>query len=202
MSLYRIRTPHLCLAALLAFASMGHAATIDFSGLPSLTAISNQFPGVIFSLQGLPESGGPPVTYDFGIGMGLTNTISGNYPTANILSLDFAVPVGSLSFTFTNYGTGAPTTYTAYDSGHNVIDTGSLQYVGSVAGFYFELVTVNGSGIAELQINNNQDNSNWEYAIQQVDFTAQDVPEPASLSLAGSALAGLIALRLCRRSVA
>jgi len=188
---------------LAAVAPLAHASTIYFGNLANSTPVTNQYPGVVFSLMGEPDSDGPPTINTFSAGTGLANSTNPDYPTANILDMAFTSSVTGVSFTFDNYSNpgvpGAPTTYTAFNSTGGVVSTGSLQNVSGS----FQLVTVTGSGIADLQINNNYGDSSWYFAIQQLSFTAStSVPEPGSMALAGAALIGLAAVWRRKRRAA
>jgi len=131
-------------------APIARGSTIYFGDLPDGTAVTNQYAGVVFSLIGQPDSDGPPTVNTFSDGTGLGNSTNPDYPTANILNMAFTSPVSGVSFTFDNYDgtlTGAPTIYTAFNAAGGVVATGGLQIVtGS-----FQLVTVVGSGITDLQ---------------------------------------------------
>jgi len=133
---------------LLSAAPIAHASTIFFGDLANGTPVTNQYAGVVFSLMGLPDSGGPPTINTYSAGTGLANSTNPDYPTANILDMAFTSPVSDVSFTFDNYNNsslGDATTFTAY-AGSMVVDTGSLQNVSGA----FQLVTVTGSGITDL----------------------------------------------------
>jgi hypothetical protein len=195
----RISPAALACATLLAAISIAHAGTIDFSGLADGTFINNQYPGVVFSLQGGPDSSGSPMTFNWN-GEAVANSNNSAYPTANILDMAFTSPVSGVSFTFDNDGSSNTATYyTAFDALHNVIDSANIS-----AMQVFGLVTVTGSGIQDLQINNGVGpTENWYFSVQKLTFSpSSSVPEPASLTLFGSALIGLVAVRRRMRKAA
>jgi hypothetical protein len=172
----------LAFAVAIAIPASASAVTIDFTSLANGTAVTNQYPGVVFSLQGGTFSAGDPVV-SFG---GLSNTASGAYPTANFLNASFTAPVSNVSFTFENYGDNGASAYFAYDSSNMLLDTG---YLGDVAGF--TLVTVNASNVALLQFSNGTGGqSNWQFAVGELSFGA--VPETATwaMLIAGFGLVG------------
>ena len=185
----------LALAAGLAMSAGAQATTIDFSGLPVGPIIANQFPGVVFSLQGVPFSSGAPYVNTFYDGTGLANSAFPDYPTANILDIAFSAPVSGVSFTFTNYlsgqGSPAPTSFTAFNASNTVVDSGSLQFVDP--GSSFAPISVSGSGITDLQLNNNFGTDKWYFAIQELTFTpgTSATPLPAALPLFATGIGGL-----------
>jgi hypothetical protein len=152
----RITFTVLFCVVLIAALPIAQAGTVDFSGLANSTAVTNQYPGVVFSLQGGPDSAGPPTIWNWeSSGGALGNSTTYDYPTANILDIAFTSPVFALSFTFDNEGDNGLTYYTAYDSSHNVVST--LNIASVPPGFPgFSLITVPGTGIADLQINNGE----------------------------------------------
>jgi hypothetical protein len=164
------------------YSSSACANTIDFSSVATGTAITNQYAGVVFSLEGGPLSSGPPKIYSYNGGM-LANTTTAGYPTANILDIAFTSAVSDVSIYFTNGSSdicptcGAPTTYTAFDSANNVLSTGLL-----TTGSQYQSFTIAGINIANIEIDNHVGNSNWLFGVQRLTFTAA-VPEPSTWAM-------------------
>jgi hypothetical protein len=169
--------------------------TIDFTTLTPGTHVSNQYPGVTFSLLGGPDSSGPPITS--GDPLLVNSTHVGLLPSANILNISFNVPVYFVSFDFRQFGFN-PTTYTAYNGG-NTIESGALNPIDFVIIQY---------GIDDLQINDNCPNpdcfpyvdmdgntfnGNWLFGLASLSFTdhLSEVPVPAALPLFATGLVGL-----------
>lgn len=128
--------------------------TIDFSTLAAGTAVTNQYPGVIFSLMGEPDHSGPPKVNIEGYLVNSTNvTATGLFPTANILDISFASPVYFVSFIFYNGGDNLAiynvgSTFTAYNGG-NTVASGPLDTTEGPPAVFIS------PGIDDLQINNN-----------------------------------------------
>ncbi len=183
----------LAFAVAVALPAVAGAVTIDFAALPGGTAVTTQYPGVVFSLQGGTFSAGDPVVA-FG---GLSNTASGNYPTANFLNASFTAPASDVSFTFENYGNNGASAYFAYDSNNVLLTSGNLFNVAN-----FSLVTVNASNVALLQFSNGTNgSSNGQFAVGQLSFNGA-VPEAATwaMLIAGFGLVGATMRR--RRAIA
>jgi len=174
------------------------ATVIDFTVFPYSTPVTT-VDGVTFALDGLPDSSGVPSTlssFYAPFTVTLDNTNSGGYPTANSLDVTFSSPVNDLSFNFWNYGTAAPSSYSAYNSGGGVVATGSLQFATSSA-----LINVAGTGIKELVFDNNFGSSSYQFGIGKISFAPiSAVPEPTTLSLVGIGLAGLGFVRRRKRA--
>lgn len=175
-------------AAAFAASTAAQATTIDFTALPVGTAVTNQFAGVVFSLYGIPDSGGPATTN----GVGLTNSrYNGSYPTANGIDIAFTGTASNVSFFFNNEGdnsffTSGGSFYTAYNSSHDVISTGNL------SGIEGALVSVAGSGIADLQIDNGRGSTgSWWFGVGNLSF---DLSAPGPTP--GAGLASLAAFML------
>jgi len=190
MPRFKFRT--LATVAILAFAgfvaasAIAQAETIDFSGLANGTAVTNEYAGVVFSLVGGPDSSGPPTTNAYYGEEGLANSTNPDYPTANILNMAFTSPVSGVSFTIDNYGDNGTTFYDASNGS-------TANIAGDSSGF--TLVSVAGSGITNLQINNGfSSDESWYFAIQQLSFTPSgsiETPEPGSFVLFGSGVLGM-----------
>jgi hypothetical protein len=176
---------------LLATVPIANAATynIDFTTIPLYTPVTNQFPDVVFSLEGGPgDSSLPPVTGSFGT-YSVGNSPTGEYPTTAILDLAFTTPVRNLSFTFDNFGDNGVSYFSASNGAFGNI---------SALCCAFDLVNVPGGGITNLVISNGTGGSyNWEFGVQQVSFTT--VPEPATWVLMMSGFGGFALLGYLRR---
>lgn len=206
-------------AALMLTAVLSSAKTIDFTSMTPGKPVSS-VDGVTFSIWGgtvlsgttgtpaisLPSGGYLPWADVNGL-PGLANTPTGDYPTAEFLSITFPNPESGVNFTFDNWGGPNGTTYTAYGAGSSIIASGGLDsgatsgYVGGITGAYpYEpwsamLVNLSGdSGITSIVFDNaTRGNNNWEYAVGEVTFSS--VPEPATMLLLGLGLVGLAGVR-------
>ncbi|QKJ67782.1 PEP-CTERM sorting domain-containing protein [Deefgea piscis] len=191
-----MKLKHLALAITAALAvSSAQAAIvdIDFTNYAYGTVFSTQIPYVSFSLQGTGSTAGSPVINGTSwSGKGLSNSASGEYPTASILDIKFDGLANNVKFKFDNYGSSSSgrghTFYTAFNQLGTAIETG---FVG--AGGSFSLAA---TGIAGLQFNNGTTGSNnWLFAVNTLQANVAPVPEPETYALMGMGLLGLMAAR-------
>jgi hypothetical protein len=188
----------IALAALTTAAAVGSAAAteIDFSTYSFGTPISS-VDGVSFTLYGTPYGSGTPVTGSFGTAS-LGNSPTGEYPTSEGILIQFSAPVSSVSFTFDNFGDNSEYGYSNEQAFAGLTLT-DYQNIGG--GCYVEafcLVSVVGTGITSLYVDNGSGGSySWEYGIGELTFSAATpLPSTWVMMLAGLAGLGFLA---CRR---
>ncbi|HXQ15500.1 MAG TPA: hypothetical protein VN814_12840, partial [Caulobacteraceae bacterium] len=162
-------------SAVLLGAGAAMATTINFSAMPA-GAVTAPIDGVTFSLSGGLDSSGPA---DVGYGFFDSRTSLNNstnsttfpstsgYPTATILDAAFSSPEKWIRFTFSNYGSGNGSFYSAFGPGNTLISSGSLSNVNG----YSSTIYVPGAGITDLQFNNNSGgNGNWIFGVGELTF--------------------------------
>lgn len=185
--------------AVAALVAQGASATsINFGAMTPGTYLTAPVSGVTATLSGGPDSSGAPV-----IGYGFEDTVASldnstnwglgttGYPTAEVLNFAFSTAATNVSFTFNNYGDN-DTFYTAYGPKGIVISTGDI---GTVNGF--ATVNVAGSGIDDIQIDNNEGGGNWIFGVGALNFSA--VPEPFVWTMMLTGLFGMGAMLRYRR---
>ncbi len=99
--------------------------SLDFSHYEFGTQLST-LDGVDFSLanHGATVEGTPAIGYRAPGFTGLTNTMTGAYPTTQQLVFTFDSLVSDISFSYDNWGSNGAS-YTLYDAAHNAIGSGS-----------------------------------------------------------------------------
>lgn len=189
-------------AAAAAFGSVAAHADVlhvDFSSFSNGAAVSS-LAGVAFDMSGGPVASTTPTIWAGGGTFNLlTNSATaGNYPTASQLRATFDGVADGLSFVFYNAGWSdsgrGNSFYSAFDSLGNLLETGSLQASESTLATF----TLGVNGVHSIVFDNNTGgNDSWWFGLSSLDArdVRSDVPEPASLALAGLALLGVVATR-------
>ena len=188
----------LCVVVLVSLCSAPAGATmIDFSdGTYGIsTVITNQYSGVVFSLDQILEPSVPgPIIDSFTpstdtAGRGLFNTFNNN----ESIIATFLGPINCVMFSTV---IDNPVTATAYDALNNVLDTVSIG--GSATGSIVTTVD-----IARVEFLNDSgtgfDGVGGYTVIQTLSFEHKEIPEPTTMALLGMGAVGLIARR--RRAV-
>ena len=187
-------------ALLVAGAANAETVNLDFGSYSAGTTLS-ALDGVSFDVSGGPSASGAPVIDGWG-NNGLSNSVSGEYPTGTTLSFTFNTGLASdISFTFHNYGlpdtaTGrGNSTYTAYGLNGGVLSSGSVMGTGS--NDFYALTGL--SGVYKLAFNNGANGADtsfdgsWLFDVKTLSATISPVPEPETYALMGFGLLGLFA---------
>lgn len=187
-------------ALLVAGAANAETVSLDFSTYSPGSTLS-ALNGVSFDVSGGPGASGAPAIDRWGDN-GLSNSVSGEYPTGTTLTFTFNTGLASdISFTFNNYGlpdakTGrGNSTYTAYGLGGSVLSSGSV--LGSGNNDFYALTGL--SGVYKLAFNNGANGSDtsfdgsWLFDVKSLSATITPVPEPETYALMGIGLLGLFA---------
>jgi hypothetical protein len=184
-------------------AGAANATTISFAGFPNGVPVTT-IDGVTFSLQqgayGNPANAvGPPVTGPFGDYGQLSNSQTGEYPTADILDVSFSGGAHDISFFFNNIGVNYSSTATAFGKGGVLEGSTAL---GGYAFAYGAYGSVAGNSVVDLQFNNGEGTyRSWQFGIGEITFSP-GVPEPASwaLMLTGLGFLGYVLRRRVERA--
>ena len=209
-------------SATVAFASVipgvASATTVFLNTLPSGTPVTNQFPGLTFTLRGAGIFSGPTPAafgyiYGYGTG-GVSNSESGHDPSANILDVGVAHPVKNLTIDFDNHGSGASylspigpkyqgyTTAKTYNA-HGGYLGGAPLFSACASGCVD--FAVPGAGISHLILDNHNQGifSSWTFELNKVSFDA-GVPEPSTwaMLLSGFGFVGYMMRRRLLRTAA
>jgi uncharacterized protein YhjY with autotransporter beta-barrel domain len=161
--------PKINLAAFLiglaiAAGSLHAQTTIDFSTYAGGTTVSSAT-DTTFATE---TSGGVLGTAAAGsapFNGGLTNSVSGSYPTTEFLNVYFTRAASNLSFVFNPQGGDPNISYTVYNSSGTVLVTVPLASGGNPV-----MYTVTQSGVAELQISNGFSGGNYEFDLDSLTF--------------------------------
>lgn len=186
-----------CLAGIVLFCSTAlQGAVVDFDNLPgggtlpADTILSTQYAsiGVIFSAT---ENGSPANSAVINSaapfsGNYWANTTDGNFePRWDALIMDFSTPVSGVSWLTQSHGASS-ITFNAYDAGNNLLETLIITGEWVPSGFAT-------SGISRIEAL--QPDDGWGWGMDNLEFSAGQVPEPATygmfaLGLAAASLLG------------
>jgi len=189
--------------------STAHGAyySIDFDAMTPGTQVTTQYlsQGVFFGTNdpsgntGVVGWGAPAIStsspYYF-YPPALSNSPTGQYPTAEYLGIIFTQPAYDVQFTFTNWGADNGTYFVAWTYGGAYLTGGALDY-GPYVYPPFGLVNV-GSYVGTIWIDNVLSATygyNWEFGVATLSYSTSCAPEPCTILLLGSGLVGLAAFR-------
>lgn len=180
-----------CVAIALVCAPLAlHGAVVDFDNLPgggtlsADTILTTQYAsvGVIFSAL---EDGSPAdsaVIDQFGpiSGNYWANTTDGNFgPRWDVLIMEFSTPASGVSWLTQSHG-NLDITFNAYDAGNNLLETLVITGDWVPSGFA-------ASGISRIEALQPEDG--WGWGLDNLEFTAGQIPEPATFSMIALGLA-------------
>lgn len=194
-------------ALLMAGAANAETVNLDFSTYSAGTTLS-ALDGVSFDVSGGPSASGAPAITNWD-NHGLSNSLSGEYPTGTTLTFTFTTGLASdISFNFDNYGlpegaTGrGNSTYTAYGLNGSVLSSGSV--IGTGGNDFYALTGL--SDVYKLAFNNGANGSDtsfdgsWLFDVKTLSATISPVPEPETYALMGIGLLGLFATSKRKKS--
>ena len=179
--------------AVLAVFGMGgiaSATTIDFSTIaPGPVSSIDE---ASFSLAGTGEQGTPFTSVYDGEGYLWNSPNSNLYPSNTILRVDFTTVVTDLEIDFNNFGARV-TTWSLFDGAGSTLSTGTIIGDGSIHPYDFTSI----SNIATVEFTNLH--PNYVFGISEIRYETEPVPEPASILLFGTGMAGLAGSRIRRK---
>lgn len=190
-----------CLAGIVLFCSAAlQGAVVDFDNLPgggtlpADTILSTQYAsiGVIFSATEDDSPANSAVINSVAPFSGnyWANTTDGNFePRWDALIMDFSTPVSGVSWLTQSHGDSS-ITFNAYDAGHNLLET--LVITGHWAPSSFAA-----SGISRIEAL--QPDESWGWGMDNLEFSAGQVPEPATYGMFALGLAAVSLLGRKRR---
>jgi hypothetical protein len=187
----------------LTFSGTASAVLIDFETDPGGNTITAEVPllnqfaslGVTFSATEngaavSPSIQAPAVFFGEPAFSGLNyadNQIAGFGPSdgtnrADVFTISFLSPAFGVSMYVDQKGSLSPT-FNAYDAGNNLLESLSTSTNG------WELLSFASMNISRIE--GIQPSDSWNYGIDDLSFTLQDVPEPATVALMALGLAGI-----------
>jgi hypothetical protein len=141
----------------------------------------------------------PPLEFGGFYDQNGTGELLGDLVSNNLLRFDFAAPLTAWSGEFKGVADdGRPTTITVFNAANAVLGTIALASDGSNAQMQFYGFQLTGGDQAAYLTISNASGNNDVFGLDNVRFTA--VPEPLTIFLLGSGVAGLAVRRRQRRS--